>query len=420
MGKIDVEFLTRLYKIFSPTKSERRMSIFVQSKLVEMGFPDFQVDDKYQIYRLKKNTRLLCAHMDQVSSCPLTRVYTVGDYIFGDGNLGADDKNGIYILFDLLKKFKHESFIFSTGEEAGCNVDEILDKSEHEEVLKTMKYGLVFDRRNGSDIIGWKNDYCTKEFDDKIEEIGKEFGYSSEHGSFSDCNKIRLYMSCVNLSCGYYKPHTEEEYTNISELVNARNLGIKILKTLNKKYDKPEIKTYYSRYRGSSYYNSYGYEYEHGNWRKGAGQTSMFDKDKKEETKEEIVPVGKQINDNSADIYDDTEEYMNFYCEHCNEWLDRSELKRGNLCPFCYRPAEEYEDVVEDAGVAKLIAYTCTKCGLHFEATELIGRSCPMCGHKVIVSTGNVRYCYFCGQMTLHDGEECKICGTDHELIAAL
>ena len=49
--------------------------------------------------------------------------------ISGNGNIGADDKNGIYICLKLIEKYGNDiNFIFSECEEIGGHIDKILDK----------------------------------------------------------------------------------------------------------------------------------------------------------------------------------------------------------------------------------------------------------------------------------------------------
>ena len=38
-------------------------------------------------------------------------------------------------------------------------------------------------------------------------------------------------MSCVNLSCGYYEPHTDHEYTVIADLLKCQRLVKHIIRT---------------------------------------------------------------------------------------------------------------------------------------------------------------------------------------------
>ena len=68
-----------------------------------------------------------------------------------------------------------------------------------------------------------------------------EFGYSESVGIGTDIGVLaeELKLSGVNISCGYYKEHTDKEYTVIAELQNCLNFMEKLLLTIptDKQYD---------------------------------------------------------------------------------------------------------------------------------------------------------------------------------------
>ena len=238
--------LVEMYMIFSPSEYEQELSLYVQDKLTKAGV-EFKLHGD-QVYSLKEGKPLLSAHMDQVSIKPLTKVKVQKGKIKGDGNLGADDKNGVWILLQMIRKFPEEvSFIFSTGEETIVQNDIKDLLRDEKELIKTVPYGLVFDRRGKGDIIGEVNNYCVKEFEDDIAIVGEQFGYKPAVGVFSDADEISKYISCVNISCGYYRAHTENEYTVIKELKNALKFGFAIIKNIKQAYTKPDkLSSWYS------------------------------------------------------------------------------------------------------------------------------------------------------------------------------
>ena len=403
-----MKLLTDLYLIYSPSHGEKKISKFIQKELTRMKITDFTVDKKHQISRFVPNTPLLVAHMDQQSHKPLTKVLLSGTKIWGDGNLGADDKNGIWIILNILKKHPNMSFIFSSCEEAGCAVDEVLEINKEE--LKRVKYGLVFDRMNGKDIIGELNYYCTEDFETDIVSLGEDFGYRSIMGLFSDCDMMSEYMSCVNLSCGYYKSHSTKEYTSIIELKNALEFGLTIVEKITKNYDKPVINAMaygwrsYTRY-GSGYYK-YGFE------------------------------------DRYEDSYRDWEYYDDhlgnfYYCSRCNTYENygyylKEEGVRTRHCYTCdtelVSDVERYKQEQEED---KIECYYCSVCDFTWNEDDIEdGKICPICRSSLlldlietdVIEEGEI-YCDNCGAVetldelkeTVEDGRivsRCNVCYT--------
>ncbi len=226
-----MELLKTLYWIHSPSGFENGIQGFIRQYLYTNGIKFF-VDDYNQTFNFDNKDRpLIIAHADQVSFEPLTKLKENGVIIKGDSNIGADDKNGIWILLNLLKEDPFLNFCFSNKEEVNGDIDSVLYYEK--ESIDTIPYCLVFDRTGSSDIIGSWNGYCTDEFEDKISGVGKDFGFKPGIGTFSDCDEISDYLNCVNLSCGYYKAHTKDEYTIKSHLLNSLQFGKEIIKKVH-------------------------------------------------------------------------------------------------------------------------------------------------------------------------------------------
>ena len=308
---MNIKVLIEMYRAFSPSKKEYKINEIVRRELDELKL-EYNIDDNLQIYNIKENTPLLCAHMDQVSKKPVTKILIdkKNQIIKGDGNIGADDKNGIWIILQLLKEF-NASFIFSTCEEVGGNIHLLAPKIDFKEI----KYGLIFDRKDSGDIIGDINNYCIPEFNKDIADIGKKFGYKSTVGAFSDCDFLSKYISCVNLSCGFYLPHKEEEYTKLKELFNSLNFGREILKQIDKKYDKPEPiiynhNDYFHRNYTDDYYDHYPYNQQYNT---------------------KVLP---SYDDRRKNI-DNTDTY--YYCDNCYHWFPAKTITiiMNIKCPIC-------------------------------------------------------------------------------------
>ena len=232
-----MNLLKQLYSIHSPSHGEAKMSAFVKAWLTKRRIP-FDTDRKGQVFKLIPGRPIVSCHMDQVQSGPpggfviKTNAEGKTEIHGAKDGLGADDKNGIWICLNLLARWD-TSFIFSTGEESlSKDVDDVL--AAHEDVLRRIPYCLVFDRRGSGDIIATENGYCTDKFAERVAKEGakEKFRYHLEAGIFSDADAISEHCECVNLSVGYYRAHSKEEYTVFEELQSALAFGDHLLNTL--------------------------------------------------------------------------------------------------------------------------------------------------------------------------------------------
>lgn len=66
---------------------------------------------------------------------------------------------------------------------------------------------------------------CSEEFIERINP--KKYGYQVADGMHTDVYALKrrgLGISCVNISCGYYEPHTDHEYTVLKDLAKCYRL----------------------------------------------------------------------------------------------------------------------------------------------------------------------------------------------------
>lgn len=228
--------LLALYSIHSPSRKETNLLDFISVRLAEIGV-DCEKDKYGQIYHVSLGQPLLCAHTDQVQKQSPSRsaIKVEGEIISAPNfGLGADDKNGVWIILEVIERCVRDkkpvpSFIFSVEEETCSGRATECFKEHFAELEVPTPFALVLDRRNGGDIIGTGNGYCSEEFENLVSCYGKPFGYEPTIGAYSDANGLSRFLNVVNLSVGYHNPHTTEEYTVISELENALNFTLRLL-----------------------------------------------------------------------------------------------------------------------------------------------------------------------------------------------
>ena len=201
--------------------------------------PDlFKIDNKacIRLYRKENNKKAISNHIASMSYWDRWREQSRSSLPSYDKetqvSLGADDKNGIWVILSLLAEGFEFNFAFFHGEEIGCVGSK---KAMSDPVIglfieKNCPYAITIDRRNSGDIIGWGQKYCVT-LDDRLETFSSKhgFNYVCASGLSSDAGPISQACEAVNISCGYYEPHTYKEYTNLNELWNTRQFVKKVL-----------------------------------------------------------------------------------------------------------------------------------------------------------------------------------------------
>lgn len=157
--------------------------------------------------------------------------------------MGADDKNGIYLALLAIREFPVIKAAFFHGEETGCLGSKACDISFFDDC----RFVVQCDRKGSSDFIIQGNgvDLSSEEFETDCEL--EKFGYKEANGASTDVVALKqrgLKVSCCNISCGYYDPHTDHEYTVWNDLVKCWMLVKHILsltKTYPHEYVAPKI-----------------------------------------------------------------------------------------------------------------------------------------------------------------------------------
>ena len=221
---IDWRLLKKLYAIHSPSGKEDKMIAFLVSYLKSLPGVELGKDTYGNLYVWKGESEsypCIVAHLDQVQHTHPRdfRAIETRDIIFGYSakehsicGLGADDKNGIIIALEAIRRYDHMKVVFFKEEETGCH------GSSHAEMrfFDDCRFVIQCDRRGNSDLITniGCTDLCSEKF---IQDIDPEhWGYKEEQGMMTDVETLKekgLSISAINISCGYYNPHTDEEIT---------------------------------------------------------------------------------------------------------------------------------------------------------------------------------------------------------------
>lgn len=227
--KLNYELLKDLYCIHSKSGSEKRIRRFIK-KWLKANVPEAVVtqDNTGNLYITKGvavSYPCLCAHMDQVQDfhpSDFTCVET-DEVIFGYSpkmrkqcGLGADDKNGIFLALSALMEYPVLKCAFFIGEEIGCIGSSAADIG----FFIDCRFCAQIDRRGSSDMVTEiSGPLCSDSFIKAAD--SESWGYRESGGMMTDVEALAeagVSVSCINLSCGYYNPHTDCEFTHKPDL----------------------------------------------------------------------------------------------------------------------------------------------------------------------------------------------------------
>lgn len=239
---LNKEELIEVLKIENSTylkNEDNEMITYVKERLTAMGIIFEEQITKYShnIFSIRNDRPLICCHTDSMKKTRVDFKFkkksgshpldvfenNEGKIIAVRGDkrsvLGGDDGCGIFILLNLLESGADISFAFFSNEEIGMYGSRLFPKK----LLATIPYCLVIDRMGNNNIICSQNNYGSKEFENALLEVGEPYGFYSEKGFCSDADALREYISCANLSCGYYEAHSCEEYVIFDDVINTFN-----------------------------------------------------------------------------------------------------------------------------------------------------------------------------------------------------
>lgn len=114
-----------------------------------------------------------------------------------------------------------------------------------------VRFVIQPDRKGNSDLItsiGYA-DLCSEGFMEAIEP--EKWGYMEENGLMTDILTLKekgLEVSCLNVSCGYYNAHTDEEITVKKDLMKSLLFVEHIIEDCTNTYPHTQSDSYFSPY----------------------------------------------------------------------------------------------------------------------------------------------------------------------------
>lgn len=197
-------------------------------------------EDKYgNIYAHKGESETypcIVSHMDTVHShIKDFTIKKLDEYLYAFNNIsikqtgiGGDDKVGIYLTLQFILDNDIVKAVFYRNEEIG-KLGSNFSIKNHKDFYKNCRYVIEPDRKGNSDFITYSGGIkmCSDKFINDSKEIFQKYGYSDERGIATDVDilvKNHIGISCVNLSCGYYRPHMDSEVVSIYDVDDVYNM----------------------------------------------------------------------------------------------------------------------------------------------------------------------------------------------------
>ena len=163
----------------------------------------------------RKDVPAFCCHLDTVHTRdPKPQLIKEDVLLSFAGGIGGDDKCGIVACLEMLKAMPCKA-IFFRDEEHGCLGSRKYDTQS----LKDNLFLIEIDRKTGTDLIFNSGgvELCDAEFKKEVKAF---FPHGEEaNGLMTDVNVLGdAEINMMNLSAGYYSPHSDQEYVILSEL----------------------------------------------------------------------------------------------------------------------------------------------------------------------------------------------------------
>lgn len=164
---------------------------------------------------------MLIAHLDTVHEQPVRDICISADknILMSPQGIGGDDRCGVFALVKIYQSAQIKPWLLFTCDEevGGLGAKQFCLAHKQRQLpteLDDLKFLIELDRKSSRDAVFYRCD--NPDFEAYIS--GKGFNFAQ--GSFSDISLIapELGIAAVNLSCGYYAPHTRHEYINRKEL----------------------------------------------------------------------------------------------------------------------------------------------------------------------------------------------------------
>ena len=273
---MNIDKFKELLSVPSKTYQEEDMVEYICDELEKIQGVTYYRDSMMNIYVTKGTLEegeyfpMFIAHTDTVHNKvdkivvkeeKLQRPYTFGktfdntevdvlkayDKYDNPTGIGGDDKCGIFICLELLKQLDKVKVGLFVSEETGCHGSSKCDENFLQDVGYITQYDapgnhLITEICSGVRLFERDSEFFNIVIP-TIEESFKNEMLVQSH-PYTDISQLKkkIDVCCINMSCGYYNMHTNQEFVSIEDVENAITAGLNMVKELGLKKYKYEYK----------------------------------------------------------------------------------------------------------------------------------------------------------------------------------
>lgn len=229
-----MELLKSFYRINSKSGREAEIKNFVLEQLadVELSVEEDSFGNLFITKGVAGSYPCVTAHLDEVHMPVEKNLVVDGEMIYAIDTagertgIGADDKNGLWIIYHLLRSkpvLKVALFVQEErdGEMAGCRGSRVCSL----DFFNDVRCVLAVDRKGDCDVVTvGKGDIRLCDDSMLPGAILQKYGYECVTGGRTDVVALKergLQAPCCNIACGYYNAHKPDEYTIFTHLEKA-------------------------------------------------------------------------------------------------------------------------------------------------------------------------------------------------------
>lgn len=341
------ERLNRLIDVMSVQTTSydvKRMNKYIRSYVKQI--PDCKIyKDHGNLYVTRGHADIypcVVAHTDTVHDIHKEfNVLQCGDALlavdqdYSRVGVGGDDKVGIFVALEILRSTEVCKVAFFRDEEVGCVGSKLADMKFFDDV----SFVLQCDRRGYADFVNsiFHTKMFTDEFSQAVAPYLQKYDRTESDGGMTDVWQLTengLEVAVANMSCGYYDPHSDNEYILISEVFSTADFVKELVDDLGDK--RWEVK---SEDRDEFYsYSTYGGRHD-GYYRGSRYGYRRFGKNNQGSSGWQ-----RSNNDTFSHLEDDDDNLLSGSYE--DSW-EQDTLVEGATCMQCDNPTElHYDDTI--------------------------------------------------------------------------